>query len=317
MMGRTKSDIGLYSILLMVSLALAWWASTPRNAADAGEVRVASFNPAKVVEINWQGGNSSMSARRRASDGRFWIAAEKDQFLAGQRFDDALKSFDPLYAKRVIATTDALNDDQLKVYGLKPALGKLTVTFADKTTWTLETGSPGFGTTDRYAISPDGKKVILMDGEAISGFENPVARFFDRILLSRTSDDADGAELEKGNQRKRFNRATGGAKPSQDGLVFEGPFNEWLEKFERLRAIRYADPATEEKLATREPELVLKLLDGEKVAEEFALKKISGPTSVSDPGQVTWWVFSSKVKAHLEISANRAEPVVKDAESLL
>ena len=317
MMTRTKSDIRLYSIFLAASLALAWWASIPRTAADAGEVRVASISPAKIVEIIWQGGNSAMIAHRRASDGRFWIKSEKDEFLAGQRFDDALKSFDPLYAKRVVASADSLNDDQWKAYGLKPALGKLTITFGDKTTWTLETGSPGFGTTDRYAISPDGKNVILMDGEAISGFENPVARFFDRILLSRKTDDADGAELEKGTQRKRFTRASAQNKQSQDGLVFEGPFNEWLEKFERLRAIRYADPATEEKLAARQPELVLKLLDGEKVAEEFALKKVTGLSSVPDSAQVTWWVFSSKVNAHLEISANRAEPVVKDAESLL
>lgn len=320
---RTRSDIGMYSVLLVTSLGIAWWASTPRSAGDAREVRIASVNPADIIETEWQGGKNTMVARRRETDGRFWIKAEKDEFLAGQKFDDALATFNPLLAKRVIAETVSLSDDQWKAFGLKPALGKLTLKMGGKEdgstvrTWSLETGNPAFGTTERYALSPDGKKVILIDGDAISSFENPVARFFDRVVLSGKVDDADSAELEKGSLKKRFTKASDKEKNPSGGPFNEKSFNEWIEKFERLRAIRYADPATEEKLANQQPELVLKLLDGEKVAEEFALKKMPGSGSSPDATQVTWWVFSSKVKAHLEISANRAEPVVKDAESLL
>jgi hypothetical protein len=82
---------------------------------------------------------------------------------------------------------------------------------------------------------------------------------------------------------------------------------DWLEKYEKLRAIRFADQATEEKLSGKQPELVLKLLKGDSVAHELAIKTLDN----------TWWVFSSAARAHLEISANRAEPVVKDAENLL
>lgn len=314
MLKGLKADTGIYGGLLAASLALAWWASTPKTATEARQVRVATIDIARIQEVSWAGALQKMTARRREGDGRFWIQYGKEEFLAGRQFDEALATFSPLEAKRV-ADVAGLSDEQWQAFGLKPSpAGKLTFTFGPSETWTLEVGSPAFGTTDRYALSPDGTSILLMDGDALSGFDNALARFFDRAVLSSKIDEADGAELEKGSQKKRFSRPESRSR-GRDKAPFEGPFNDWLEKFERLRAIRYADPATEEKLAREEPQLVLKILDGDKIAEELVVKKIAGTDTANGP--VTWWVFSSDARAHLEISANRAEPVVKDADSLL
>jgi hypothetical protein len=147
---------------------------------------------------------------------------------------------------------------------------------------------------------------VLFDADMIAGFDSPAGRFFDRsVLTPRQITEADAAEIEKGSAKKRFPRAEKKTSNS-DSPPFEGAFADWLEKYEKLRAIRFADSAMEEKLAAQPATLVLKLLKGENVAHELALKSVEN----------SWWVFSSDAKAHLEISANRAEPVVKDAESL-
>lgn len=321
------SDLLLYGVLLTASLSLAWWASTPKSASDEHHVRLASIPAASISEVVWQGANQTMTARRREGDGRFWVQYGTDSFLASERFEQALNFFDPLEAKRMVTKTSGLSEEQWKAFGLKPASSKLTLKFkkenlinaAEPQSWSIELGANSFGTTDRYGMTPDGKNVVLLDTEAISGFDNAVARFFDRAVLSKKIDDADAAELAKGSSKKRFDRQA--TKPAgKDKAPFDGAFNDWLEKFERLRAIRYADQGTEEKLAALEPELILKIMNGSRVSEEIAVKKMSDSgTEIGKSGSgnaSTWWVFSSDAKAHIEISANRAEPVVKDAESL-
>lgn len=312
---KVRSDIPLYGTILAVSLALAWWASTPKSTSDSRQVRLFSASPAAIEEVQWQGANQTMIAHRREGDGRFWIQSGQDSFLASDRFDESLKFFDPLEAKRIVAPTTGMTDEQWKAFGLKPASAKLTiklksVSASEKSeSWSIELGNLSFGTSDRYGLSPDGKTVILLEADAISGFDNAVARFFDRSVLSKNIDDADSAEIEKGKSKKRFARQN--IKTAEkEKPPFEGPFNDWLDKFERLRALRYADATTEEKLTQLQPELTLKVLKGDRIGEEISMKKMD------DMGKTTWWIFSSIGKAHLEISANRAEPVVKDAESL-
>ncbi len=312
MKAKITSDISIYGLILAASLALAWWASTPKFSSDARQVHITSITPTMVEEVVWNGANQTMTARRREADGRFWIHYGQESFLANERFEDALNFFDPLEAKRIVTSTAGLSEDQWQAFGLKPASAKLTIKLKQKSaaapeqeSWTIELGSQSFGTTDRYALTPDGKNIILLEADAIAGFDNAVARFFDRRVLSKKINEAESAELEKGTTKKRFNRQTGRDKPP-----FEGAFSDWLEKVERLRAIRYADTKTEEQLTQKQPELTLKIMNGEQVSEEITVKKID------DASKTTWWIFSSATKAHVEISANRAEPVVKDAESL-
>jgi len=321
MKSKITSDIFIYGIILTSSLALAWWASTPKFSSDARQVHITSITPSSIDEVVWKGANQTMTARRREADGRFWIQYGQESFLASERFEDALNFFNPLEAKRIVSATAGLSDEQWQAFGLKPPSAKLTLKLkqrsekAEQESWSIELGSQSFGTTDRYALSPDGKNIILLEADAISGFDNAVARFFDRSVLSKKIDEADSAELEKGPTKKRFNRQIGTDKVTDkdsrtDKPPFESAFHDWLGKVERLRAIRYADTKTEEQLTEKQPELTLKILDGERISEEIMVKKID------ESNKTTWWIFSSATKAHVEISANRAEPVVKDADAL-
>ena len=321
MKSKITSDISIYGIILAASLALAWWASTPKFSSDARQVHITSITPASIDEVVWKGANQTMTAQRREADQRFWIQYGQDSFLASERFEDTLNFFNPLEAKRIVAATANLSAEQWQAFGLKPPSATLTLKLkqgsatSEQKSWSIELGSQSFGTTDRYALSPDGKNIILLEADAISGFDNAVARFFDRSVLSKKINDAETAELEKGTAKKRFHRQIGKDKVtdrenSKEKPPFESAFNDWLEKVERLRAIRYADTKTEEQLTQLQPELTLKILNGERISEEITVKKID------EANKTTWWIFSSTTKSHVEISANRAEPVVKDAEAL-
>jgi hypothetical protein len=191
MKSKITSDISIYGIILGASLALAWWASTPKFSGDARQVHITSITPASIDEVVWKGANQTMTAQRREADGRFWIQYGQDSFLASERFEDTLNFFNPLEAKRIVAATANLSAEQWQAFGLKPPSATLTLKLkqgsatAEKKSWSIELGSQSFGTTDRYALSPDGKNIILLEADAISGFDNAVARFFDRSVLSK------------------------------------------------------------------------------------------------------------------------------------
>jgi hypothetical protein len=301
-------DLYGYSLLLITSLGIAWWASTPRSLTDGDAIRLTSINPASIQKLTYRKGTAGFTAVRREGDGRFWIESDGNRFLAGDRFAETLGFFKPLEAKRLVSEVAQLDDAKLKTFGLSPATARIEIETSDEPSSIikLELGTNSFGTTDRYGFTLDGKRVVLFDADMISGFDSPAARFFDRTILGPAKiTEADAAEIEKGPNSKRFARAEKKAGNSEHA-PFEGAFADWLEKYEKLRAIRFADTAIEEKLSTLQPKLVLKLLKGDASICELALRNFENE----------WWVFSSELKAHVEISANRAEPVIKDAESL-
>lgn len=340
MMKRVRNDLVFYFILLFASAALALWASLPQSENELRQIKITEIDPGEVSQVKWSTTNGTTIAVRRPGDSKFWIKTGNDSFLANPRLEETLSTFDPLYAQRLVANIESPEDPKLASFGLNPPTATLSIMLGgvpDDSNAKSEgqekvkelqilLGRNSFGTTDRYLLTPDGKNVVLIAGDAISGFDNPVARFFERTVFPTKLDESDTAEVTDGELTKTFEGKTAAARsrnPEDDGKSssdqdpggkFGPAFDEWLDRAERLRGIRYASQEAEEKLANIQPALELKFVKNGAKIEEITFKTLPADSNKGNP---TWWVVSTTTKAHMEISANRAEPLVKDAIGLL
>lgn len=319
-MKRYNRQIIFYLGLLLVSAGFSLWASLPENETDLRQIKITEINPAEIVELQWQTSKLTTMAKRRTSDGKFWIVSGDDSFLANQRLEETLKTLNPFFARRLVSRVTSESQDELSKFGLNPPTATLTVVRRAKrgTTSTNETtnelkiifGRNSFGTTDRYVLTPDGKNIVLVAGDTISGLDNPVARFFERTVFPAKLADSDTVEFLRGDQAKSFTKNNSAKDPDK----FDPQLSDWFEKAERLRGIRYADEGLEARLVNTVPELAVKFKNKNNETEEIVIKTLAAEDK---NGQATWWVISTQTKAHLEITSNRAEPLIKDAESLL
>jgi len=197
-----RRDLSLWSVLLVLALALAYWASLPESETDGEKVRLFAVDPKTVtaVEFTASGDEHAEVKLTRRDDGRFWvehartvvkpqpspamdpsssptatpvaeIAASKgelvtERFLAAAKLDEILAGFNPLEAQRVLGKVDRAT---LAGFGLggdspdAPKPDRLVVT-AGNDRIELVIGKTSYGSRNRFAqvLAPNPSERVVL-----------------------------------------------------------------------------------------------------------------------------------------------------------
>jgi len=149
-----RLDIIVNGVLLTAGLGLAYWASKPADEDQDQKVDIINIEPTSIVSLKLTGADVNVDAAKRPNGERFWInhtrtekpkepavvapdpenpegtaelpktepvpetagATINEKLLSNEKFDELIKSFNPLKAERVIGT---INEDQYKEFGLE------------------------------------------------------------------------------------------------------------------------------------------------------------------------------------------------------
>jgi hypothetical protein len=339
-----RLDLGVYSALLACGLGAAYWASLPAKAGDEEKISVYQISPKQVAELHYKSKEVDATAARRPEDGRFWVHHVKTEefktppkdphnpkapepvtpppkvttetFLANEKMDELLKSFDPFQASRVIGKVD---DKQLDDFGLKDKGEVWTIKDEGGKVWTLYLGKRSYGSRSRFAME-EGGRVILVDDTGFENLERAPLRMYDRRIVGFESADPTKAVVtigDKGKTLEHSQRDKNGETLWTDATPNAGPKasnDSFMDKVAKLRLTAYADEKEAASLKAVKPFLTIGFEKNGTALDQLVFKKTGGEKPGDKP---TYWVTTGFLKTYGKLVPSRMEPIEKDAPALV
>ncbi len=345
-----RLDIIVNGVLLTAGLGLAYWASKPADEDQDQKVDVINIEPKSIVSLKLTGADINVEAAKQPNGERFWIdhtrterpkepvavapnpenpetteelpTAEpvpetpgktvNEKLLSNEKFDELIKSFNPLKAERVVGT---INEDQYKEFGLEGLKFKFEIIQDGGKSTHFFLGKKSYGSQNRFVMETDasGKpgRVLLISDQGFDNFEKANVRMHDRRIVSIPMEEVTKAEVKAGTVTKKLAHTQKNKEgepiwtDDEEGAVAKPSYESWMDKVNKLRLASYATDEQEQQLKSTEPFLEIALDKAGSPADKLIFRKLTGDTQ-------QYFVYSDFLKVHAVIVTNRAEPIEKD-----
>lgn len=318
-----KKEFIQYTVALIVTLALGFWASMPESSKDPSRVAVLSISPSQIGSIDFTSPEIKVHISLNTQK-KWWIETEKagvkDGFLASAKIQDALSQLNPLEAVRVVGT---VKDEGLAEYGLQDA--KKSIEIRDKAgavVLALTIGKQAFGSSNIFVKEGRDQKVLLLSGEFIGDIEKPDTKLYERTITSVVFDEVQRASMVQGPKVLKLlhsKRDDKGAliwtKDDTAGNTVASA-KSWFERLDRVRIVSYAK-AEEIQVLDKEPVLFEVNFEGSPSTTDHLVfvKRAGAPTA---QGPVTeYFVRSNFLGTWAKVASTRLEPIEKDLPAVL
>lgn len=329
-------DIFPYSLVMILGLGLAFWASAPKQKEDAKGTSIIKIEPSDIAKIEYETQKRSVTIENRSS--RFWVSinqkenepnsnkeatAKKSQiFLANSKIDKALESFSPLIAKRIVGPAANLNLSEFGLEASNPDTDdanntrqELAITRANGTEWKLTLGKKSFGSSNRFALDSRENRVILIDGRPFENFEKAEFRIFEKQLIKQKWDDITNATISFAGQAKTLRHTLRNSRGAlqwssiNDDAKPNPRYQSWMDKISRLKVETYLEADTTMPSA---PILEIKLIQNSKPVDQIKFVKTTDQNR-----KPAYHVFSDHLSSWVEVNFNKADSIIKDASSII
>jgi len=344
-----RLDMMVNGALLAVGLGLAFWAAKPTDEGQEHKVDVLKIEPRTIASLKLSGADVTVEATKQVGGSRYWInhtriekpkeptvaapdsesqdmgegmptdesvAASREEtrserLLSNEKFDELIKSFNPLKAERIIGTID---EDQYSEFGLEGLKFKFEIVQDGGKSTHFFLGKKSYGSQNRFVMETDASgrpgRVLLVSDQGFDNFEKANLRMHDRRIFSIALEEVRKAEVNAGSltvrlvhdQKDKDGESTW--SDDEEGAVAKPSYASWMDKVNKLRLASYASDEQEQILGGIEPFLEL-TLDGGSSRDKLIFRKLPGDTQ-------QYFVYSDFLKVHANIVANRAEPIEKD-----
>jgi hypothetical protein len=326
--------------LLVAGLGGAYWASLPTPEASEEAVSVVSIDPKSVTEVRFKSKDIEAIATKRPNDSRFLITYTKtevppvnphvprdpkapppqpktttEHFLANDKLTELLKSYDPLYAVRVI---EKIDDKQLADYGLKDSTDSFTIKSSGNRDFVLHIGKRSYSSRNRFTQDDSGKsKVLLIDDRHFEDLERASLRLFERRIINADVADISKVELSTEGRSKRIDHT---ARDKANELIWsdeedakakpQAAYANFMDRVFKLNIAEYGEIADEQTLKDVKPFLTITFEKNGKAVDHVIFKKTGGDKPV-------YWVTSDFLQTYAKVQPVRMESIEKDLGSVL
>lgn len=321
-----RLNLGIYALLMVVGLGLAYWASLPEEEGSEGEKAVFSVSPASVMSLTYETPKTYVQVARKGGEGRFWATVaskkktgdgkaqkqEKETFPVNDRFQEILEGVNPLMAVRVIGTVD---ETKLGEYGLDKTESSLSIKAEGDGSYQVVLGDTSYGSSNRFAKS--GGEVILLDGKRFESLERAKFRLYERDPLDFKFQETTKARIVAGDESQTLHHIDvkkGDGRRwgfSEDPDSAEASLGSWMDKISRLRIMTYAKPDQRKNLEKASSFLRVELIEEDDVMDELVFKRLTAD------GETTYWVSSNHLGTYGKVSTNRMKPIEGDLQNIL
>jgi hypothetical protein len=346
-----RLDVIVNSALLAAGLGLAFWAAKPVDEDQEQKVDIINIEPKTIAALKLTGAEVSVEAAKQPGSERFWInhtrtekpkepaetaldlenpnpdaakepAADpalaaastmvKEKLLSNEKFDELIKSFNPLKAERVVGT---IKEDQYPEFGLEGLKFKFEIIQDNGKSTYFFLGKKSYGSQNRFVMESDanGKpgRVLLISDQGFDNFEKANVRMHDRRIVGIPMEEVTKAEIKTGSMTKKLahTQKDKSGEPmwtdDEEGATQKPSYESWMDKINKLRLASYATDEQEQQLKTIEPFLEITLEKGNAPGDKVIFRKLAGDT-------LQYFVYSDFLKVNAVIVTNRAEPIEKD-----
>jgi hypothetical protein len=345
-----RLDIVVNGALLAAGLGLAFWASKPADEDQEQKVDIISIEPKTIASLKLTGSDITVEAARQPGGDRFWInhtrvekpkapaatapdpenpdaSAEQpiaetaaagvgetknEKLLSNEKFEELIKSFNPLKAERVVGT---IKEDQYNEFGLEGLKFKFEIVQDGGKSTHFFLGKKSYGSQNRFVMETDasGKpgRVLLISDQGFDNFEKANVRMHDRRIVNILMEDVAKAEVKAGTLTKRLAHTQKNKEgepiwtDDEEGAAAKPSYESWMDKINKLRLATYATEEQEAQLKGTEPFLEIALEKSGGGGDKLIFRKLAGDTQ-------QYFVYSDFLKIHAGIVTNRAEPIEKD-----
>ncbi len=382
-----NKELGIYAIILGLSLGGAYYASLPQDDLSEGSKKIASLDAKVIKKVTFEKERLTVTVEQK-NGGHFWAtyqvtpAKPKDSktsveetsatktetkakpengpnasedalsekqtsdteneekieaknnasgenafieplitktefFPVGTAWNDFLALFKPLKSLRDLGTYEKAKASD---FGLdKPSVLKI-YDQSDKELLSLNIGKKSFGGSNNYAQLSGTSELQLIDNELVAVMEQARSRLFEGNLWSKSLNEYKMCRINSG-ERKRIlkNSDTENGKAalwldenkSKENLGFS--YGSWMEKLEKLRAVRYAHD-DELKVLNDLPALATVTFDDG--LDSIVFIKASGKELSPAISEDTYWVKSSFTSAIAMVTKARSESLIQELEQI-
>ena len=346
-----RLDIIVNGALLAAGLGLAFWAAKPVDEDQEQKVDIINIEPKTITSLKLSGADVNVEASKQPGADRFWInhtrtekpkepavtapdpenpdapqelpppsdpAAQvagttvNEKLLSNEKFDELIKSFNPLKAERVVGT---IKEDQYPEFGLEGLKFKFEIVQDGGKSTHFFLGKKSYGSQNRFVMETDasGKpgRVLLISDQGFDNFEKANVRMHDRRIVSIPMEDVTKAEVKTGNMTKKLahTQKDKAGEPvwtdDEEGAAQKLSYESWMDKISKLRLASYATEEQEQQLKNTEPFLEVSLEKASGPGDKLVFRKLAGDTP-------QYFVYSDFLKVNAVIVTNRVEPIEKD-----
>jgi hypothetical protein len=315
-------DVLIYSILLVLSLGLAYQSSLPRSANESEVVRWVDIKADAIESVEYQAPKLSIKATRNGK--RFWIdynatldegkPAEVESFLASKEFNEVIQSFSPLEALRVIGKVD---EKSLADFGLDATAGRLVIHHGGGQQFVLKVGSKPYSSANRFLLDEAKNSVLLVAGRHLEKLERARNRLYEREISDLKWDELTKATIAVGERVKELERT----KKGDDGVVGwstletdskpKAIFQNWFGKVDKLKVTNFASPEEAKMVELSTPFLVLSLATKDGAKDQLEFRKSD------NNGVISYWIKTNYLGAFAKLNNSRMDTIEKDLAPIM
>ncbi len=324
-MKTLANSILMWFLVMVLSLSLAYWASTPKG-VDAGQRTTQNLAIDAIDRLELSlGGRRVEASRESKTSSRWWIVnntvesadvemqqqpEKKSRFLASEKFIEYLQLISTFPVIRELGRIDG---DKLNPFGLDAPVGSIVVKSASGVMAEFAVGKQPYGARSYYVMRASDKNVFLVGADLVDDFLKPEARFFERRVSIDPLESSQSITMTLAERTKTFVRLnqsdSRSAQWAESGSQTPVPaIATWLEKFSEIRAASYADEVVKQALSDRPPNLTLQSIDRNGKIHSVAL--FMDPAS----GKSEYFIMSDFLGWPVKVASARSENLLKDAQ---
>lgn len=315
----------MWALALCGALGLSYWASLPQ-AETAGKFFSQQLDVAKIEQIELISSKATFTAFKNSDQlGRWWIeilrkslkdkvGGEIEQgpvrFLASERFNEYLQELSKL---PVIRDIGVVAEDRLNEFGLREPDGTLVIkNSGTELSVELLVGKQLFGSQSIYIMRKSDNRILLVDADLITDLTNPESRFFERRVVDSPIQEAEVIVVSSADKQVKMRRS----KQDANGVVqwvssldlskdIEGA-GAWVEQLARLKAAKYADKATQDKLVGSPTVFEAVVTYAEGRSRKIEVRQVKNGSDSE------FYVWSDFLQCHVKVATALTENLIKE-----
>lgn len=301
-----KKDLSLPLVLLVLSLAGAFWVSLPQTEMEAGQSQWYQLRPESISRMTLVTKDSTTTFSRGES--RFWVsikdASGLNEFSAQKKIEESLSKLANLIVARDLGAASSLKLDD---YGLSgDDLSTLTVMSGEQESIKLTIGKKAYGSKNVYVKNEIKQTVGLVSTEIFEDLEKSKLRLFQKTILDVEMDAFHQLDLIKAGSTTTFTSNAKSEWLSANGKAWPQIKN-LLTQLLKTNAEAYTTEPIDQVLLQKSPLFSLQFIKDLKIVDELiAVRDQDGK----------YFVKTRTTQRFVGVDGARFETLEKDIQSL-